>query len=84
MALCTRVLRAVYVYWNGNGWNVNANPTDNPNDWNADNRVFSGNCYFSLTLLCESFCFQPLLPPTNNSTKLMKMLREGRVLICIE
>lgn len=36
-------LRAVNVNWNDNGWNVNANSVENPNEWNADNRVFSRN-----------------------------------------
>ena len=35
------LLRAVNVNWNDDGWNVNANPVENPNDWNAGNRVFS-------------------------------------------
>lgn len=36
-------LRAVNVNWNDNGWNVNANSVENPNEWNAGNRVFSRN-----------------------------------------
>ncbi len=47
MVLCTRVLRAVYVNWNDDGWNVNANSIENRNEWNDDNRVFSRNYYFS-------------------------------------
>lgn len=39
-------LRAVNVNWNGDGWNVNANSVENPNDWNAGNRAFSRNCCF--------------------------------------
>jgi hypothetical protein len=41
------VPRTVNANWNqGNGWNVNANPIDDPNDWNDDNQVFSGNYSF--------------------------------------
>ena len=40
------VLRAVNVNWNGDGWNVNANSVENPNEWNAGNRVFSRYCCF--------------------------------------
>lgn len=42
------VLRAVNVNWNDDGWNVNANSVENPNDWNAGNRVFSEIIIFSL------------------------------------
>lgn len=55
MVLYTRVLRAVNVNWNDNGWNVNANSVDNPNDWNDGNRVFSRNYYFSSRLKVEKF-----------------------------
>jgi len=60
MVFCTitLVLRTVNVNWNDDGWNVDANPVDNPNDWNADNLVFSRNCCFSLApLRNESFLF---------------------------
>ena len=31
------------VNWNDDGWNLNANPIDNPNRWIADNQVVSRN-----------------------------------------
>ena len=37
------VLRAVYVDWRDDGWNVNAYSVERPNDWNAGYRVFSRN-----------------------------------------
>jgi len=37
------VLRAANVNWNDDGWNVNANSVENPNEWNAGNQVFSRN-----------------------------------------
>jgi len=42
----SRSLRAVNVNWNGDGWNVNAISVENPNDWNAGNRVFSETLIF--------------------------------------
>jgi len=36
-----RVLWTVNVNWNDDGWNVNANSVDNPNEWNDGNQVFS-------------------------------------------
>mgnify|MGYP001560704424 CR=1 FL=1 len=38
------VLRTVNVNWNDDGWNVNANSVEHPNEWNAGNQVFS--CYY--------------------------------------
>jgi hypothetical protein len=43
----TGTLRAVNVNWNDDGWNVNANSVENPNDWNDGNQVFSRNYCFS-------------------------------------
>lgn len=40
-------LWAVNANWNDDGWNLNANSVENPNDWNADNQVFS--CYSRLS-----------------------------------
>ena len=38
------IVWAVNANWNaGNGWNVNANPVDNPNPWNDENVVLSRN-----------------------------------------
>lgn len=36
-------LRAVFVFWYGDGWVVNACPVDGPHVWGADGRVFSRN-----------------------------------------
>lgn len=38
------VLRAVNANWNDDGWNVNANPVTNPNEWNDENQIFFRNC----------------------------------------
>jgi len=49
MVFCTRtagVLRAVNCNWNDDGWNVNANSIENPNEWNDGNQVFSRNSLF--------------------------------------
>jgi hypothetical protein len=35
------VLRTVYVYWDGDGWYVNASSTSNPYQWRDGYRVFS-------------------------------------------
>ncbi|MFA6416499.1 MAG: hypothetical protein WCW56_03390 [Candidatus Paceibacterota bacterium] len=54
------VLRAVNVNWNDDGWNVNANSVENPNDWNDGNQVFSRNCCFSPAIgspICREFLF---------------------------
>lgn len=58
MVVCTEysVLRAVNVNWNDDGWNVNANSVENPNDWNAGNRVFSETVIF-LSHIVGVFCF---------------------------
>lgn len=34
-------LRVVVVYWNGDGWGVNADSTSSPGEWYAGRRVFS-------------------------------------------
>ena len=68
-------LRAVNVNWNDDGWNVNANSVENPNEWNADNRVFSRN---SLSFSCRSggsFHFQPSFPATEHATDFVKLRR---------
>ena len=36
-------LRAVDVYWDDNGWNVDAYSVEDPDEWLADRRVFSRN-----------------------------------------
>ena len=60
------VLRAVNVNWNDDGWNVNANSVENSNDWNAGNRVFSRNYYFSSYLTDERFFVcKPFFHPPN-------------------
>jgi hypothetical protein len=59
------VLRAVNCNWNGNGWNVNANSVDNPNEWNAGNQVFSRNSYISPVYLAGVFFFKPFFHPPN-------------------
>lgn len=39
------MLRSVNANFNaGNGWNLNANPVENPNRWNDGNQVVSRNC----------------------------------------
>lgn len=73
MVWCTRVLRAVNVNWNDDGWNVNANSVENPNEWNADNQVFSRNCYFSPQFVvgeffvCSPFLHPPSIRPISSS-----------------
>lgn len=49
------VLRAVNVNWNDDGWNVNAYSIENPNEWNAGNRIFSAIAVFLLSIWQE-FC----------------------------
>jgi len=49
------LLRTVNVNWNDDGWNVNANSTSNPNQWNDGNQVFSRNCWFSPRLMAGEF-----------------------------
>jgi len=46
-------LWAVNCNWNADNryWNVNANPVTNPNEWNADNQVFSRDSRFFLPCL---------------------------------
>src|SRR3989344_8943659 len=41
MAQGTRVLGAVNANWNDDGWNVEANSLDNPNEWNPGNEFLS-------------------------------------------
>jgi hypothetical protein len=58
-------LWAVNANWNDDGWNVNANSIDNPNDWNADNQVFSRNYFLSPTPVVGVFASRPFFqPPT--------------------
>ena len=48
------IVWAVNANWNaGNGWNVNANPVDNPNPWNDENQVLSRNSLHSGDFLKE-------------------------------
>ena len=54
------VLRAVNVNWNDDGWNVNANSVENPNEWNDGNQVFSRNCWFSPRLRLWEFLLEDL------------------------
>ena len=59
------VLRTVNVNWNDDGWNLNANPIENPNRWNDGNQVFSRNSTsFSLSLRPGSFRYTAFLPTT--------------------
>lgn len=37
------VLRAVYVIWDGVGWDVNADPVGDPDEWDDGRQVFSRN-----------------------------------------
>lgn len=58
MVFCMRmsgVLWAVNCNWNGDGWNVNANPIDDPNRWNDGNQVFSRNSDISPAYLAGVF-----------------------------
>lgn len=49
------VLWAVNCNWNGDGWNVDANPVDDPNRWNDGNQVFSRNSDISPAYLVGVF-----------------------------
>jgi len=55
-ARTTWSLRRVHAYWDGHGWNVNANSVDDPNRWHAGNIVVSRNCYF-LPFIWREFYF---------------------------
>lgn len=58
-------LWAVNTNWNDDGWKFNANPIDNPNDWNADNQVFGRNYFLSPTPAVGVFASKPFFqPPT--------------------
>lgn len=50
-------LWAVNANWNDDGWNVEANSIENPNEWNADNQAFSRNSLFFSCQLGGSFNF---------------------------
>ena len=63
MVLCTRVLCTVYVNWNDDGWNVNSNSVDNPNEWNDGNQVFSRNYYFFSYIFVGVFASKPFFQP---------------------
>ena len=59
-------LWTVNANWNDDGWNVNANSIDNPNDWNAGNQVFSRYSRLSSpTLFWGSFLYGFFSPTTN-------------------
>jgi hypothetical protein len=58
--------------WNDDGWNVNANSVENPNEWNDGNQVFSRNCWFSPRLGSGSFCLKTFLPSTELSADLLE------------
>src|SRR4030042_5306410 len=66
MAFGTRALRTVNVNWNDDGWNVNANSVENPNEWNDGNRVFSRNYCILLLLYAAGVLFSKLFfhPPS--------------------
>jgi hypothetical protein len=38
---------AVNANWNDDSWNVNANSVENPNEWNAGNRLISRDYFLS-------------------------------------
>ncbi len=54
------VLWAVNCNWNDDGWNVNANPIDDLNEWNDGNRVFSRNSNIS-PAIWQEFSFPEVL-----------------------
>lgn len=63
MAYRTHILRAVDANWNDDGWNLNANSVENPNDWNAENRVVSRNYGRSPGLWFGSLSRMPRFQP---------------------
>ena len=68
-------LWAVNANWNDDGWNVNANSVENPNDWNAGNVIVSR--YFLLfssafpaeVFSCIPFLHPPSILPTSDNCK---------------
>ena len=63
MVYRTNVLRAVNANWNDDGWNLNANSVENPNEWNAGNRVVSRNYGRSPGLRFGSLSRMPRFQP---------------------
>ncbi len=65
------LLRAVNANWNDDGWNVDANSVENPNEWNDGNQVLSRNCrdslsiYFGRVLLSIPRFHPPNILPTS-------------------
>ena len=57
------VLWTVNCNWNDDGWNVNANSVDNPNDWNDGNQVFSPKLKYFSRLFGGSFICSPFRHP---------------------
>lgn len=58
----------------GNGWNLNANDFDNPNEWNAGNRVLSLLLFFSRLLWAfGSFVYQSFPPAAQHSADFLKL-----------
>ncbi len=84
MAFGTRVLQAVNVNWNDDGWNVNANSVTNPNEWNDGNQVFSRNCCISPALPSGSFVFNTLYPPAEHLADFVQRFRDLRIFFSIE
>lgn len=54
---------AVNANWNSDGWNVNANSVENPNEWNAGNAVFSRYSFLSSAAMAEVLFIKPLFQP---------------------
>ena len=68
MAWYTETERAVNVNWNDDGWNVNANAVENPNEWNEGNQVFSRNSsIFFFAYERRSFFFYCFTPPIEHA-----------------
>jgi len=70
------VLWAVNANWNSDGLNVEANPLDNPNDWNVGNRFLSRNSLLSRPLVVRVFRKDALLPPTCHAPHLFNIFPE--------
>lgn len=54
---------AVNANWNDDGWNVNANPVSNPNEWNAGNHVVSRYSFLSPLFASGVLLSMPLRHP---------------------
>ena len=74
-------LWAVNANWNDDGWNVNANPVSNPNQWNADNHVVSRNSLLSPSyLLGRGFAKYTFTPASGHSPNLLNSTSEFLIL----